>query len=108
MGLQGCTAASEDHSRFLRHLRGSSMGCNRPSDRGCSGRLDDDLGHRQRFEGQMMAPIQDLQLLVTSQTVHEFNQVIDALLSKDGSGAPTRECDSAAAVRRIEYRQTDF
>jgi hypothetical protein len=38
-----------------------------------------------------MAPIQDLQLLVTSQTIHEFNQVIDALLSEDGSGAPTRD-----------------
>jgi hypothetical protein len=32
-----------------------------------------------------MAPIQDLQLLVTSQTVHEFNQVIDALLGKEAS-----------------------
>ena len=56
----------------------------------------------------MTSTAQDLQLLAGSQTIHEFNQVIDALLSKDSSGAPTRECDSAAAVRRIEYRQTDF
>ena len=81
MGLQGCIAAPEDHSRFLRHLRDSSMGCNRPSDRGCSSRLADDLGHRQRTQGPLVtSTAQELQLLAGSQTVQEFNQLIDGIM----------------------------
>ena len=54
------------------------MGCNRPSDRGCSGRLDDDLSHRQRTQGTLMSSTaQGLQLFVASQTVQEFNQLVD-------------------------------
>jgi hypothetical protein len=81
MGLQGCTAASEDHSRFLRHLRDSSMGCDCARYCGCSGRLADDLGHRQRTQGTLMtSTAQELQLLAGSQTVQEFNQLIDGIM----------------------------
>ena len=37
----------------------------------------------------MSSTAQDLQLLAGSQTIHEFNQVIDALLGMDDSGTTT-------------------
>ena len=57
------------------------MGCNRPIDRGGSYRLDDDLCHRQRTQGTLMtSTAQELQLLAGSQTVQEFNQLIDGIM----------------------------
>ena len=57
------------------------MGCNRPSDRGCNGRLADGLGHRERTQGALMtSTAQELQLLFGSQTVQEFNQLIDGIM----------------------------
>jgi hypothetical protein len=57
------------------------MGCYCARYCGCSGRLADDLGHSQRTQGALMSSTaRELQLLAGSQTIQEFNQLIDGIM----------------------------